>query len=125
MRRRRVHFALLLCLLLVGQIHAAKLKPLEKRIASLLAQPDLSRGFWGIEVVSLSTGKVLYAQNGDKLFTPASNTKLFTTAAALSLVGPDYTFRTTVETSGTLDKYGRLNGDLLLVGRGDPNLSGR
>ena len=125
MQRKHAHFALLLSLVLVGQIHAAKLKPLEKRIASVLAQPDLNRGFWGIEVVSLSTGKVLYAQNSDKLFTPASNTKLFTTAAALALVGPDYTFRTTVETSGALDKYGRLNGDLVLVGRGDPNLSGR
>jgi D-alanyl-D-alanine carboxypeptidase/D-alanyl-D-alanine-endopeptidase (penicillin-binding protein 4) len=59
------------------------------------------------------------------MFTPASNTKLFTTAAALALIGPDYKFRTTVETSGSLDKYGRLTGDLVLVGRGDPNLSGR
>ena len=87
--------------------------------------PDLARGFWGIEVVSLSTGKVLYARDADKLFTPASNTKLFTTAAAMALIGPDYTFRTTVETNGTLDTHGRLTGDLVLVGRGDPNLSGR
>ena len=50
---------------------------------------------------------------------------MFTTAAALALIGPDYRFRTTVETNGTLDKHGRLTGDLLLVGRGDPNLSGR
>src|SRR5678815_1153822 len=71
------------------------------------------------------TGKVLFSQNGDKLFTPASNTKLFTTACALALIGPDYKFRTTVETTGTLDPYGRLTGDLVLVGRGDPNLSGR
>ena len=91
----------------------------------MLSAPDLARGFWGIEVTSLSAGKTLYAVNPDKLFTPASNTKLFTTAAALALIGPDYKFRTTVETAGTLDRYGRLNGDLLLVGRGDPNLSGR
>src|SRR6185503_12975277 len=84
-----------------------------------------ARGFWGIEVVSLSTGKVLYARDADKLFTPASNTKLFTTAAAVALIGPDYTFHTTVETNGTLDTHGRLTGDLVLVGRGDPNLSGR
>lgn len=100
-------------------------KPLEERIATVLSSPDLARGFWGIEVAGLESGKTLYAQNADKLFTPASNTKLFTTAAVLALIGPDYRFRTTVETNGTLDRYGRLNGDLVLVGHGDPNLSGR
>jgi len=98
---------------------------LQTRIAALLNSPDLGHGFWGIEVSSLATGETLYSQNPDKLFTPASNTKLFVTAAALALIGPDYKFRTTVETTGTLDRYGRLNGDLLLVGHGDPNLSGR
>ena len=105
---------------------AASPKPsLDSRIKQLLADPDVARGFWGIEVASVATGKTLYARNSGKLFTPASNVKLFTTAAALALVGPDYRFRTTVETAATLDRYGRLNGDLVLVGRGDPNLSGR
>jgi len=104
---------------------AAPPRPLPDRIATVLGSGDMQRGFWGIQVVSLTTGQTLYGQNSDKLFTPASNTKLFTTAAALSLIGPDYKFLTTVETSGTLDRYGRLNGDLVLVGRGDPNLSGR
>jgi len=99
--------------------------PLQERISTLLSSPDLAHGFWGIDVISLATGETLYAQNSNKLFTPASNTKLFTTAAALALIGPDYKFRTTVETTGTLDRYGRLNGDLVLVGHGDPNLSGR
>lgn len=100
-------------------------KALREKIDDILSQPDVARGFWGIEAVSLTTGKTLYTYNGDKLFTPASNTKLFTTAAALALIGPDYQFKTTVETTGTLDKYGRLSGDVVLVGRGDPNLSGR
>src|SRR5437667_8169473 len=125
MIRRRAQFVAVLCLLLAMQAEAAKQPPLAKRIAKILAVPELSRGFWGIEVVSVPDGKVLYSQNADKLFTPASNTKLVTTAAALALIGPDYKFRTTVESAGTLDRYGRLNGDLLLVGRGDPNLSGR
>jgi serine-type D-Ala-D-Ala carboxypeptidase/endopeptidase (penicillin-binding protein 4) len=124
-RRRSVARLLSLIFLLLAPLLAAPAKPLPDRIAAILAAPDLARGFWGVEVVSLSSGEVLYSQNADKLFTPASNTKLFTTAAALALIGPDYKFRTTVETTGTLDRYGRLNGDLILVGRGDPNLSGR
>jgi D-alanyl-D-alanine carboxypeptidase/D-alanyl-D-alanine-endopeptidase (penicillin-binding protein 4) len=104
---------------------SASITPLQERISALLNSPDLAHGFWGIEVVSLATGEAMYTQNAGKLFTPASNTKLFTTAAALALIGPEYKFKTTVETVGTLDRYGRLNGDLVLVGHGDPNLSGR
>jgi D-alanyl-D-alanine carboxypeptidase/D-alanyl-D-alanine-endopeptidase (penicillin-binding protein 4) len=125
MRHRRPFRLTVLCLLLAAPLYAAPHKSLATRVDAVLSEPDLARGFWGIEVVSLSSGKVLYEHNADKLFTPASNTKLFTTAAALALIGPDYTFHTTVETNGTLDKHGRLTGDLLLVGRGDPNLSGR
>src|SRR5579884_953650 len=120
--------AVLACTLLTVPSSAASSKPhrsLKKQIETILAQPDLARGFWGIEIASATSGKVLYSLNADKLFTPASNTKLFTTAAALALIGPDYQYQTTVETNGTLDKYGRLTGDVVLVGRGDPNLSGR
>jgi D-alanyl-D-alanine carboxypeptidase/D-alanyl-D-alanine-endopeptidase (penicillin-binding protein 4) len=104
---------------------AAPKDDLAKRIDAILSRPDIARGFWGIEIEDLDTGRVLYSRDADKLFTPASNTKLFTTAAALALIGPDYTFRTTVESAAAPDKYGRLSGDLVLVGRGDPNLSGR
>jgi len=125
MLRKRAYLAVILCLFVAAELQASSRNSLSKRIESVLASPDLERGFWGIEVVSLDTGKTLYSQNVDKLFTPASNTKLFTTAAALALIGPEYTFRTTVETNGILDKYGRITGDLVLIGRGDPNLSGR
>jgi D-alanyl-D-alanine carboxypeptidase/D-alanyl-D-alanine-endopeptidase (penicillin-binding protein 4) len=126
MCRRRPRFLLSAVLLLLTTLaQAANKKPLAERIGAILAEPELSRGFWGIEITSLTTGKVLYAQNPEKLFTPASNTKLFTTAAALALIGPDYKFKTSVETNGWLDKHGRLSGDLTLIGRGDPNLSGR
>src|SRR5690349_13302521 len=89
--------AALACIFLAQPATAASHPPhisLKKQIETILAQPDLQRGFWGIEIESATTGKVLYSLNSTKLFTPASNTKLFTTAAALSLIGPDYKFRT-------------------------------
>ena len=100
-------------------------KKLFLAIEQILSDPDVARGFWGVDVVSLDTGNHLFAINENKLFTPASNTKLFTTAAVLALIGPDYRFKTSIESLGTIDKYGRLNSDLVVVGRGDPNLSGR
>ncbi|HEX3156353.1 MAG TPA: D-alanyl-D-alanine carboxypeptidase/D-alanyl-D-alanine-endopeptidase, partial [Candidatus Angelobacter sp.] len=100
-------------------------RDLSKEIAAVLSQPPLNRAHWGIDVVDLDTGKALYSQNSDQLFLPASNAKLFTTAAALAIAGPDYRFRTTVEADGKVDDSGRLLGDLVIVGRGDPNISGR
>src|SRR5947209_14694210 len=114
-----------LLLLLVQFAAAADSKSLASKIDKSLADPDVARGMWGVEIISLNTGKTLYQLNQEKLFTPASNTKLFTTATALARIGPDYKFKTTVETAATIDRYGRLSGDLILVGRGDPNLSGR
>ncbi|MCU1334185.1 MAG: D-Ala-D-Ala carboxypeptidase [Candidatus Angelobacter sp.] len=108
-----------------GEKKPAPKKDLSKDIAAVLSQPPLSRAHWGIDVVDLDTGKALYSQNSDQLFLPASNTKLFTTAAALAIAGPDYRFRTTVEAEGRVDDNARLLGDLVIVGRGDPNISGR
>lgn len=126
---KHLNSALLLLLLITAVAHAqpanAPSKDLAASIDALISQPEATRGFWGIQVISLADGKTLYARNADKLFTPASNTKLFTTAAALALIGPDYRFHTTVETATPLDKYGRISGDVCLIGRGDPNLSGR
>jgi D-alanyl-D-alanine carboxypeptidase/D-alanyl-D-alanine-endopeptidase (penicillin-binding protein 4) len=100
-------------------------KRLAKDIAAILEQPPLDRAHWGIDVVDLDTGKTLFSQNAEQLFLPASNTKLFTTAAALAIAGPEYRFRTTVEAEGRIDGHGRLLGDLAIMGRGDPNISGR
>jgi D-alanyl-D-alanine carboxypeptidase/D-alanyl-D-alanine-endopeptidase (penicillin-binding protein 4) len=125
----RTIFALALVLSLqlssVAAKKSAPKKDLAKEISAILAQPPLDRAHWGIDVVDLETGKVLYAQNPEQLFLPASNAKLFTTAAALAAAGPDYRFRTTVEAEGRIDSHGRLLGDLAIIGRGDPNISGR
>ena len=57
-------------------------------IRTILDDPDSARGFWGIYAVSLDSGKTIFALNQDKLFTPASNAKLFTTAAVFGLIVP-------------------------------------
>ncbi len=72
-------------------------------------------------MVTALDGAPIYSLNENQLFQPASNAKLFTTAAALALIGPDYRFKTQVVASGDLDKRGVLHGDLKLVGGGDPS----
>src|SRR3974390_2255959 len=132
MCRARNLAAVVLFFALLSQAFAPCRKPLDKSdgqrkldhdLQQILSEPAVARGLWGIYAVSLDSGRPLYALNQDKLFTPASNAKLFTTAAVFGLIGPDYRFKTTVETTGSLDKYGRLNSHLGLGGRGDPNLS--
>ena len=103
-----------------------KKKPdLTAQIDAIINQPQMSSAEWGIDAVDLESGKVIYSINPNHLFLPASNAKLLSTSAALSLAGPDYRYLTTVETTGTIDAEGRLKGDLVIVGRGDPNISGR
>src|SRR5487761_887122 len=97
----------------------------QRRVESALATPVAQKSFFGILVTDAATGRTLYELNADRYFTPASNTKLFTTTLAMSMLGPDYRFRTTIETHGTLGAAGRLRGNLVLVGRGDPDFSNR
>ncbi|HET6930950.1 MAG TPA: D-alanyl-D-alanine carboxypeptidase/D-alanyl-D-alanine-endopeptidase [Candidatus Acidoferrum sp.] len=95
------------------------------RVDSLLGLSPVDKGEWGLMVVDAESGATLYEKNANDYFLPASNMKLLTTALALDALGPEYRFRTTIETNGTLSRYGKLSGDLILVGRGDPNLSNR
>jgi D-alanyl-D-alanine carboxypeptidase/D-alanyl-D-alanine-endopeptidase (penicillin-binding protein 4) len=95
------------------------------RVENILADSRADRASWGILVADRDTGRQLYSLNADHFFTPASNAKIFTTALALATLGPDYRFHTTIESNGLLDNDGRLGGDLVLVGRGDPDLSNR
>jgi D-alanyl-D-alanine carboxypeptidase/D-alanyl-D-alanine-endopeptidase (penicillin-binding protein 4) len=95
------------------------------RAEAVLAVSPVSKGQWGLLIVDAESGETLFEQNADKYFVPASNMKLFTTALALAKLSPDYRFHTTLETRGTVSNEGLLNGDVVLVGRGDPNLSNR
>ena len=94
---------------------------LQKDLDSLFSDPSFSSAFWGVAVQSLHTGEYLYLHNEHKLFVPGSNVKLFTTAAALLTLGPDYRFKTTLAYKGQImDSV--LTGDLFLQGAGDPTL---
>ncbi|HVB55741.1 MAG TPA: D-alanyl-D-alanine carboxypeptidase/D-alanyl-D-alanine-endopeptidase [Candidatus Acidoferrales bacterium] len=95
------------------------------RVSSALAGSHTAKAHWGVLVADRDTGETLYELNADQFFTPASNAKIFTTTLALATLGPDYRFRTTLESKGTLANNGRLTGDLILAGRGDPDLSNR
>lgn len=106
-------------------IAAAQAARFASRAGTLLGTGVAGKGAWGLLILDAESAQTLYQQNADKFFVPASNMKLFTTALALAKLGPDYRFRTTLETRGTISAEGALNGDLILVGRGDPNLSNR
>ena len=101
---------------------AADLGPILERIISA---PALSQAFAGMQVVRLSDGRVLYSHNSERPFLPASNMKLFTTALALSKLGPDYRLTTQISADVPIDAAGTLVGDLEFIGGGDPSLSGR
>lgn len=96
-----------------------------QRAEALLGSGPTGKGEWGLVIVDAESGETLYQQNADRYFVPASNMKLFTTALALAKLGPEYRFHTTLETSGTISGEGVLTGNVVLVGRGDPNLSNR
>jgi serine-type D-Ala-D-Ala carboxypeptidase/endopeptidase (penicillin-binding protein 4) len=107
----------LAALLLVGAFSCSG-TDLEHRIDTLAdASGTASRGFVGISVIQLSTGKTLYQRNQDRLFLPASNMKLFTTALALQRLGPNFQFLTSL--------IAEASGDVALIGSGDPSMSGR
>ncbi|MGI9107730.1 MAG: D-alanyl-D-alanine carboxypeptidase/D-alanyl-D-alanine endopeptidase [Pyrinomonadaceae bacterium] len=98
---------------------------LSARIAQVLSQPALAPALFGIKVVSLDTGRVLFAENAAKLLVPASNMKLYTVAAALDRLGPDFRFTTSVYARERPDAKGHVRGDLIIYGRGDPTFATR
>ncbi len=98
---------------------------LDSKVSEIADRPEYKHSSFGIEVYSLDEKKVVYALNADKFFTPASTTKLLTEGSALELLGSDYRFHTRVYRTGSISTDGTLNGDVILVASGDPNLSGR
>jgi D-alanyl-D-alanine carboxypeptidase/D-alanyl-D-alanine-endopeptidase (penicillin-binding protein 4) len=98
---------------------------LQEALDALVEAPEWSNARWGIIVVDLDSSKTLYERDVAKGFMPASNMKLFTTAAALELLGPDHRFETRICRNGPVGRDGTLRGDIVIVGGGDPSISGR
>ena len=115
----------LLCLLLVLPGHTQSAGALAERIQKVMARAEFAHANFGIEFIALDTGKIVYALNANKMFVPASTTKLLTEGTLLAKLGPDYRFHTRIFHSGSLESKGKLKGDLVLVASGDPNLSNR
>src|SRR5437667_669656 len=114
-----------LLLLASASASMAQSSTLAQRIQIIMDRPEFRHAIFGIEFYSLDAGKVVYSINADKLFTPGSTTKLLTEGTALTLLGADFRFHTRVYRTGPVGADGTLDGDLVLVASGDPNLSGR
>ena len=100
------------------------LEALRWSIDSLVNQPKFERATLGFLIVDPKTGDTLYSHNAGKLFVPASNQKILSGSVALAQLGADYRYRTTFVTHGKITN-GVLDGDLIVIGRGDPTVSDR
>jgi D-alanyl-D-alanine carboxypeptidase/D-alanyl-D-alanine-endopeptidase (penicillin-binding protein 4) len=98
---------------------------LSPQIRDVIDGPRFQHARWGLLVADRRTGEVLYERDADKLFPPASTTKLYSVSAALDALGSNFCFETPVFRRGTVDAAGVLNGDLILVAVGDLTLGGR
>lgn len=103
---------------------AASVEALGRDLSRIISAPGWRGDAWGVMVVSLDRGDTLFALNPDVPLAPASNAKLFSTAAALYYLGPQFRFTTYLLADGPIHD-GVLDGDLILYGTGDPSMSGR
>nr|MDQ2937744.1 D-alanyl-D-alanine carboxypeptidase [Acidobacteriota bacterium] len=85
-----------------------QINELAKRIDSAIDGSEFANARWGVCVISMSDGTALYQRNAQKLFTPASNMKIYTTGVALDLLGADYRWRTSVYATGQPEADGRI-----------------
>lgn len=100
-----------------------KLDELRTKIRNRMSSPEAVRGRVGIKITSLISGKVIFENDAEKYFIPASNMKNFTVAAALEKLGPGFRFVTSVYANAKPDAAGTIKGDLRIFGRGDISIS--
>jgi D-alanyl-D-alanine carboxypeptidase/D-alanyl-D-alanine-endopeptidase (penicillin-binding protein 4) len=98
---------------------------LKKEIDAILQKYKPKGTHVGISIFSVSRNKSLYKSNSNKQFVVASNMKLFTTATALIYLGAGFEYKTEIFYRGDISADGKLDGDIIIKGSGDPNISGR
>ena len=98
---------------------------LARELQQMFDDPQFYDSIWGVAIQSLTTNEFIYVRNEHINLIPASNVKLFTTAAALVRLSPDYRISTAIYRNGPITKQGVLEGDLIITGQGDPSISGR
>ncbi len=91
-------------------------------VNTMMTDPVLKNATWGFVVYDPKTKKIISSYNENTPLVPASTTKLLTTETAMNLLGENYRWMTQLEYSGTIDENGVLNGNLYLIGSGDPSL---
>ncbi|HEX8843997.1 MAG TPA: D-alanyl-D-alanine carboxypeptidase/D-alanyl-D-alanine-endopeptidase [Pyrinomonadaceae bacterium] len=99
------------------------LEELRARITEVLRSPELNAAQMAVKIVSLDSGRTLFEENAAKLLHPASNMKIYTVAAALDRLGPDFRFKTSAYVPSMPDSSGTIRGDLVIYGRGDPSFA--
>lgn len=117
-------FALSGCATVMTAVRPSPSNDITRYIDSLTSQPEFRNAHWGVLIVNPRTGDTIYSRNAGKLFMPASNMKIITSAVALAQLGPDYAYRTTFAANGEV-RDSLLDGDLIVIGRGDPTISDR
>jgi serine-type D-Ala-D-Ala carboxypeptidase/endopeptidase (penicillin-binding protein 4) len=99
------------------------IEDLRARIQEVLNRPELAPSQVAVKIASLDTGRTLYEENAEKLLHPASNMKIYTVAAALDRLTPDFRFKTSAYLPARPDASGTVRGDLIIYGRGDPSFA--
>jgi D-alanyl-D-alanine carboxypeptidase/D-alanyl-D-alanine-endopeptidase (penicillin-binding protein 4) len=116
-------FLVLLALVCAAAPLRLSAQPLQRRLDARLDALPSARHMWGVVVLD-ERGRTVYARNADRLFVPASNTKIVVSAVAAALLPPEWRVKTSVYGTGAIEN-GMLQGDLILYGRGDPTFGVR
>lgn len=109
--------------------HPSSLSPssqsIQHTLDEIFSNPRFDNAIWGVVVIDPDANKTLFQSNAGISLMPASNMKLYTTAAALDILTPDYSYETRIYLDGPVDSEGVLHGNIYIKGSGDPSISGR